>query len=259
MSFYTEQHAFPEHIPLKKGPNYFKCGFRLCGFAGNRYIHYFDHVSEQHYCTRCALYCSRIQNHDCPRVNQFGGGDGPGPNNQFFDLISNTHDSVLLEYQHVFENPTSDLALVFNSIERPSIELIETLMETRDALVAKIILACVLSRDVILANGFTFKRYSRIFFPSENTDLYSGNDTRDFLIDAAAYIMNDIRSFLMNASGWVLEKCESVQFQCSTLQLFQSARIGSYLKFPFPGRRGVYNFKVKSQCVEWAITAGFFF
>ena len=159
----------------------------------------------------------------------------------------------------MFENPSSDLVNVFNSIERLLIELIEILMETRDALVVKIILACVLSRDVILANGFTFKRYSRIYFPSENMDLFSGNDTRDFLIDTSAYIMNDIRSFLMNASGWVLEKCESVQFQCSTLSLFQSARVGSYLKFPFPGRRGVFNFKVKSQCVEWSITAGYFY
>ena len=253
---YFEQPDFPEHVRLTRGPHHFKCGFQNCTFTGLIYLNYFVHVSEEHYCRRCSIYRSRIQSHDCPRINQQGGGEaGPAP---FFELISKTHGSALMEYQHVFESISSDMAKVFNDVEIPQLSLFESLVESKDARVVKIVLTCVLSREVDYADGFKFRRYARILFPSLPVDLFSTSDSRDVLIDSAAQIMTDVRAFLMNASGWVLENCESMQMQCSTLKLFQNAKVGSYIKFPLTGKRGFYNFNVKKDCIKWSIIAGVF-
>ena len=253
MDQYIEQDSYPRHIAVY-GERHFKCGFTTCEYSGRYYLDYFIHVSEQHYCTRCSLYCSQIAQHNCPRVQQ-----GKGESNAFFKSISKTHGSTLQEFQHVFECRTSDLSGVFKVSEDHFIDLIQSILDSKDSIIIKVALTNILSREVKYKSGFTYRRYTRIYFPASAMDVFSIQDARDVLIQSASQIMNDVRAFLKLASGWRLEYCESMQVQSSTLQLFKTAKVGSYLKFPLPGRKGYFNFNVKSDCVKWSIIAGAFY
>ena len=198
-------------------------------------------MTNSHYCHSCGVYSSHLSHHACGRRLQEGGAQVDASDqfvDPYFTEFSRSHQGTMLNYIHVYEASMTDVSRAFDEAEEPVKRLLENRLEIYGSLVAKVVAIVIMKRQIVYSGGFNFERRARIHFTSPNYDIFSAEETRDFLIMSCAQILEDIKQFQQNGSGWTVENVESINVQLGELRLLAQVSPGNYLKFPLSPRKG---------------------